>query len=131
MTLPAEKDWANAGFPVGNHTLSHLELSMVNARTYIANTERMDQRLTALNQAGDSLGFRHIFRYPYIAEGSTRSKSGTRVRYYLLAKPAGSSERSEPQIRRRGMARGGRGSALALLALKTPWTATTISIAFA
>ncbi len=77
------KDWANAGFLVGNHTFGHPNLVKLEARAYIAEVERMDQRLAMLDLAGDPLSVRRVFRYPYLAEGDTLTKRDA-VRDYLF-----------------------------------------------
>jgi peptidoglycan/xylan/chitin deacetylase (PgdA/CDA1 family) len=78
------KDWANAGFPVGNHTFSHPNLGKVDARNYVADIQRMDQRLAGLDLSGGSLISRRLFRYPYLAEGNTLEKRDA-VRHYLFS----------------------------------------------
>ena len=77
------KEWATAGFPIGNHTFSHPSLSKMDARTYVADIERMDRRLAALKLTGESLGARRVFRYPYLSEGDTLAKRDA-VRRYLF-----------------------------------------------
>jgi peptidoglycan/xylan/chitin deacetylase (PgdA/CDA1 family) len=77
------KHWANAGFPVGNHTFSHLNLAQVNAQVYIADIARMDRRLATLDLSDDFPGLRRTFRYPYLAEGDTLIKRDA-VRTYLF-----------------------------------------------
>ncbi len=78
------KEWAKAGFPIGNHTFSHMSLSKVDARTYIPDIERMDRALAGLNLDVESLTARRVFRCPYMAEGNTIEKRD-KVRDYLFA----------------------------------------------
>ncbi len=77
------KEWANAGFPIGNHTFSHLFLDQVQESTYAADIARMDRVLSSMDLTGDSLGIRRVFRYPYLSEGNTIAKRNA-VRKYLF-----------------------------------------------
>jgi peptidoglycan-N-acetylglucosamine deacetylase len=78
------KEWASAGFLVGNHTFNHSDLAKVEAQTFITDIQRMDQRLAGLDLTGNSLQDRRTFRYPYLAEGNTIGKRDA-VRDYLFA----------------------------------------------
>lgn len=73
------KHWVHAGFHLGNHTFSHLDIDRVTMPEYIADIERNEAFLTDFAR-GDSA---RVFRYPYLHEGDTRSKR-TRVRQWLL-----------------------------------------------
>ncbi|MDE1154259.1 MAG: polysaccharide deacetylase family protein [Acidobacteriaceae bacterium] len=72
--------WQRAGEPVGNHTWSHPELDKLTARQYIANIERNEPVLRALEPRG---GWRW-FRYPFLEEGDTVAKREA-VREWLFA----------------------------------------------
>lgn len=59
------KLWRQAGFPVGNHTFSHLDINRVTAAEYIADIERNEALLAEV--AGGQ--WVRVFRYPYLHEG--------------------------------------------------------------
>ena len=65
----------NAGFIIGNHTYSHLNLNQTPAEKYIEGITRTDHVLTPL------LSHPKYFRYPYLAEGKGESKA--LVQHYL------------------------------------------------
>lgn len=62
--------WTAAGFPLANHTYSHLDLDQVEPAAYLADIERNDRLLERLTPKGD---FR-IFRYPYLHDGRAPEK---------------------------------------------------------
>jgi len=62
--------WVQAGFLLGNHTFSHLDLNRVAAAQYIADIERNERILARLSSADAS----RYFRYPYLHEGDTATK---------------------------------------------------------
>jgi peptidoglycan-N-acetylglucosamine deacetylase len=64
------KIWLEAGFRVGNHTFSHLDINRVTAAEYITDVERNEAVLAEL--AGPR--WLRIFRYPYLHEGESREK---------------------------------------------------------
>jgi peptidoglycan/xylan/chitin deacetylase (PgdA/CDA1 family) len=76
-----EGDWElleafhQAGFTVGNHTYSHLNLNQSSAQKYIDNIARTDKIITPL------LSHPKYFRYPYLAEGKGEVKE--EVQRYL------------------------------------------------
>ena len=57
--------WLQAGFPVGNHTFSHLDINHGTAAEYIADIERNEAVLATV--AGGH--WPRLFRYPYLHEG--------------------------------------------------------------
>ncbi len=67
----------DAGFTVGNHTYSHLNLNQTSAEKYIENIAKTDKILTPL------LSHPKYFRYPYLAEG--RGETKEKVEQYLTA----------------------------------------------
>ena len=69
------ENFRNAGFAVGNHTYSHYNLNQMSAEKYIADLDRADKRLAPL------LTEPKYFRYPYLAEGNSKTKP--RVLAYL------------------------------------------------
>jgi peptidoglycan/xylan/chitin deacetylase (PgdA/CDA1 family) len=70
--------WQRAGFRVGNHTFSHLDLSHVTAAEYIADIERNEPIVARFD------GGPRYFRYAYLHEGNTVDKRNA-VRHWLLA----------------------------------------------
>jgi peptidoglycan/xylan/chitin deacetylase (PgdA/CDA1 family) len=72
------KHWVQAGFHLGNHTFSHLDIDRVTAAEYIADIERNETFLADVAR-GDSA---RVFRYPYLHEGDTLLKK-TDVRQWL------------------------------------------------
>jgi peptidoglycan-N-acetylglucosamine deacetylase len=72
--------WLQAGFPVGNHTFSHLDINRVTAAEYIADIERNEAVLTEV--AGRR--WARVFRYPYLHQGESPEKREA-VRRWLTA----------------------------------------------
>lgn len=70
--------WVNAGFPLGNHTFSHLDLSTSSAQAFEDEIAMNEAPLQALMGQKDW----HWFRYPYLHEGDTLEKRHA-VRKYL------------------------------------------------
>ena len=64
-----------AGFVIGNHTYSHLNLNQTPAEKYIQGIARTDKVLSPL------LSHPKYFRYPYLAQGKGESKA--LVQHYL------------------------------------------------
>lgn len=62
------EQFRNAGFMVGNHTYSHYNLNSMSAEKYIADITRADTMLMPV------LTEPKYFRYPYLAEGSKKTK---------------------------------------------------------
>lgn len=67
-----------AGFGLGNHTLSHANLNQLNADSYIREIDTADHLLTSV------LTQPKYFRYPYLASGTGNKKE--QVTNYLLSK---------------------------------------------
>ncbi len=74
------KIWLQAGFRVGNHTFSHLDINRVTAAEYITDIERNEAVLAEL--AGPR--WPRVFRYPYLHQGESREKREA-VRRWLTA----------------------------------------------
>jgi peptidoglycan/xylan/chitin deacetylase (PgdA/CDA1 family) len=75
--LPA---WRAAGFPLGNHTWSHLNLNARSAADFDAEIAENEPLLKA--QMGEGGGDWRWLRYPFLAEGETPQKKAE-VRKYL------------------------------------------------
>ena len=69
--LDALKIWTDAGFPLGNHGYSHLNLADVSLRRYTQDITRNEPILRSLVK--DEAQW-HWFRYPYLEEGETLRK---------------------------------------------------------
>lgn len=69
------EQFLQAGFIIGNHTYSHINLSTVNTEKYIANVDKADRILMPLMPGPK------YFRYPYLAEG--RGEKRRKVQQYL------------------------------------------------
>lgn len=68
--------WRNAGFPLGNHTWSHMNLDQVSLQNFESDIEK-DEPLLQLQMKGADW---YWFRFPYLAEGNTiQKKNGIRV----------------------------------------------------
>lgn len=70
--------WRKAGFPLGNHTWSHVSLDQVSLQEFEDNIQK-DEPLLQLQMKGADW---HWFRFPYLAEGNTIEKK-TGIRVYL------------------------------------------------
>ncbi len=75
------KHWVQAGFHLGNHTFSHLDIDHVTTAEYIADIEKNQTFLTDFAR-NDSA---RVFRYPYLHEGRTPLQR-TRVRQWLAGR---------------------------------------------
>lgn len=73
------KDWISQGQLLGNHTYSHLDLTKVSAKDFIADIKKNEPILKNVMVKRE---FRY-FRYPYLSEGNTQEKRDT-VRQYLF-----------------------------------------------
>jgi peptidoglycan-N-acetylglucosamine deacetylase len=62
--------WTAAGYPLGNHTLSHRNLNQISAQEFDAEVERNEETLRRFG--GGQL--RKWLRYPYLAEGNDPAK---------------------------------------------------------
>jgi peptidoglycan/xylan/chitin deacetylase (PgdA/CDA1 family) len=72
------KLWIDAGYPLGNHTYTHMDLHQHSAIEFekdIAINEKM------LKELGDKYNWK-VFRYPYLREGETMDKRNA-IRKYL------------------------------------------------
>jgi len=76
------KNWLNAGYPLGNHTYSHMDLSKVTLQAYVADIEKLDELLATLAPVSSPIEQRRVFRYPYLDEGDTLAKRNE-IRGYL------------------------------------------------
>ena len=73
------KAWRAAGFPLGNHTWSHMNLNQHTPEEFEADLLRNEPLLSPL-MAGEDW---HWLRYPFLAEGDTPEKRSA-VRSFLL-----------------------------------------------
>ena len=65
------KEWRDAGFPLGNHTWSHMNLSQHSLEDWEADALKNEPLLKS--EMGDADW--HWLRYPYLAEGDTPEKT--------------------------------------------------------
>ena len=78
--------WRSAGFPLGNHGYSHLDLDTAAPTAFIADAVRNEAPLAAAMPGADW----HWFRYPFLHEGATVAarvavRSALRQRGYRIA----------------------------------------------
>jgi peptidoglycan/xylan/chitin deacetylase (PgdA/CDA1 family) len=78
------KEWLSAGYPLGNHTFSHLNLDEVDVHTYTSDIAHQDQILGSLANFSPLITKRKMFRYPFLTEGSSLAKRNE-VRQYLFS----------------------------------------------
>jgi peptidoglycan-N-acetylglucosamine deacetylase len=79
-SAPMLKDWRDAGFQLGNHTWSHLNLNTSSLADWEA--DLLKNEPTLQQYAGNSDW--HWLRYPFLAEGDTPEKRAS-ARKYLAA----------------------------------------------
>jgi peptidoglycan/xylan/chitin deacetylase (PgdA/CDA1 family) len=72
------KIWADAGFPLGNHTFSHLDLNAASVQAFEDEIVANELMLKGLMGSRDW----HWLRYPYLHEGDTLEKRHA-IRKYL------------------------------------------------
>ncbi len=77
-SAPVLKLWRDAGFPLGNHTWSHMNLNQNSEADWEADTLKNEAVLAPLG------GDWHWLRYPYLAEGETPAKHDA-ARAFLAA----------------------------------------------
>ncbi len=63
--------WRAAGFLLGNHTYSHLDLANVKANEFISDLEKTESVLIDHAKTIEEL---KVFRYPYLSEGDSNEK---------------------------------------------------------
>ena len=73
--------WRQAGFPLGNHTWSHINLNQHTVEEYGTEVLRNEPLLGETMRGEDW----HWFRYPYLAEGDTPEKRAA-IRAFLAAR---------------------------------------------
>jgi peptidoglycan/xylan/chitin deacetylase (PgdA/CDA1 family) len=78
-TVQVLEAWRAAGFPLGNHTWSHMNLNEHTAAEWEADTLRGEPALEQQMPHGDW----HWLRFPYLAEGNTPAKQAE-IRAFLL-----------------------------------------------
>lgn len=69
--------WVSAGFPLGNHTYSHMDLHTNSAEAFQEDIAANEAVLRRLMPASDW----HWFRYPYLHEGDTPQKKDAIAAY--------------------------------------------------
>lgn len=77
-TIDVLAAWRKAGFPLGNHTWSHMNLDQHSLQQFEGDIEKNEPLLKLQMNGADW----HWFRYPYLAEGDTIAKK-TGIRVYL------------------------------------------------
>jgi len=70
--------WRTAGYPLGNHGWSHMDLNQHQPEAFEADVDRNEAVLRKWMNDGDW----HWFRYPFLSEGDTPDKGAT-VRTFL------------------------------------------------
>jgi peptidoglycan/xylan/chitin deacetylase (PgdA/CDA1 family) len=77
-SAPMLKDWRDAGFLLGNHTWSHMNLNTSSVADWIADLQKNESILEQYSNSSDW----HWLRYPFLAEGDTPEKRAA-VRKFL------------------------------------------------
>ena len=80
-SAPVLRLWREAGYPLGNHTWSHMNLNDHSVDDYQAEIVRNEPVLAELAGGTDW----HWFRYPYLSEGDTPEKRAA-VRGFLAGR---------------------------------------------
>ncbi len=78
---PMLEDWRKAGFQLGNHGWSHMNLNTSRAADWEQDVVKNEVLLASAAQGGDW----HWFRYPFLAEGDTPEKQAE-TRKFLAAR---------------------------------------------
>jgi len=76
-SAPMLKDWRDAGFQLGNHTWSHMNLNTSTAAAWEEDLLKNEPVLQKYAAGGDW----HWFRYPFLAEGDTPAKRAETRRF--------------------------------------------------
>lgn len=71
--------WRDAGYPLGNHTWSHMNLNQHSLEEFEADVSRNEPELSTSMKNNEDW---HWFRFPFLAEGDTPAKSAT-IRTFL------------------------------------------------
>jgi lysophospholipase L1-like esterase len=71
--------WRTAGFPLGNHSWSHMNLSQNTLQAFETDVSRDEPLLESLMEGEDW----HWFRFPYLAEGNTPEKRAGIREFFL------------------------------------------------
>ncbi|MFA6237634.1 MAG: polysaccharide deacetylase family protein [Bacteriovorax sp.] len=72
------KLWVNSGYPLGNHTYTHMSLNKYSSSDFERDIKANESMLAELNAKMNW----HYFRYPYLQEGDTLEKRND-IRKYL------------------------------------------------
>ncbi len=80
VSAPMLKEWRDAGFQLGNHTWSHMNLNTNSAAEWEADLLKNEPVLEQYTAGGDW----HWLRYPFLSEGDTAEKR-VEVRSFLAA----------------------------------------------
>jgi peptidoglycan/xylan/chitin deacetylase (PgdA/CDA1 family) len=80
QSAPMLKEWRDAGFPLGNHTWSHMNLNTMSLVDWEADLVK-NEPILAKYADGDDW---HWLRYPFLAEGDTPEKRND-TRKFLAA----------------------------------------------
>ncbi len=72
--------WRDAGYPLGNHTWSHMNLNQHSLEEFEADLSHNEPELSTLMKNNNEDW--HWFRFPFLAEGDTPAKS-TGIRTFL------------------------------------------------
>src|SRR5262249_32144085 len=79
-SAPVLQLWRDAGFPIGNHTYSHMNLNRATLESWESDTLKNESILAPIMTSSDW----HWLRFPYLAEGETVAKHDG-VRAFLAA----------------------------------------------
>jgi peptidoglycan-N-acetylglucosamine deacetylase len=79
-SAPMLKDWRDAGFQIGNHTWSHMNLNTSSLADWKADLEKNEPLLEQYSADSDW----HWLRFPFLAEGDTLQKRADARKYLAV-----------------------------------------------
>lgn len=78
------QSWLNAGYPLGNHTARHLDMSVVGVPAFLQDIDETEQLLESMMGPSQARAYK-IFRFPFSQEG-TNLGTKAQLRAHLAAR---------------------------------------------